>query len=126
MSVRPDQPDETSSARPFVARPSVPTDWSLEGTERTASLIADIERLSRTARRIVSRGWETFTDRCDDTQYLAAKALVIDIATAVAELPESFRQQHPEVLWREIIGIRNRQAHTYRQISSEILWRTLS
>jgi len=113
----------------FAAKVHLEPDFELQpvsDAERTAELVDDIERLARSAHRIVSRGREVFDDPDDATQYLAAKALVIDMATAVKELPESFTQQHSEIPWSSIAGMRNRLAHTYRAISRDALWETLT
>ncbi len=113
----------------FAAKAHPEPDFELQpvsDAERTAALVDDIERLARSAHRIVSRGRMMFDDANDDTQYLAAKALVIDTATAVKELPESFTQQRPEIPWSSIAGVRNRLAHTYRAISRDALWETLT
>lgn len=113
----------------FAAKAHPEPDFELQpvsDAERTAALVDDIERLARSAHRIVSRGRMMFDDANDDTQYLAAKALVIDTATAVKELPESFTQQRPEIPWSSIAGVRNRLAHTYRAISRDALLETLT
>lgn len=44
------------------------------------------------------------------------------IGEACRNLPDEFHEQHPEIPWQEIIGLRNRLAHAYFSISVEIVW----
>jgi len=44
------------------------------------------------------------------------------IGEAANRLPESFTSQHPEIEWRQIIGLRNRIVHDYFNIDVEIVW----
>lgn len=129
MNGRHRKPTETGAPARFAAKPYTDPDAaprSVSDNERVAGLLDDIERLARSAERIVARGRSAFDDPEDDTQYLAAKALVIDTASAARELPESFQQKYPGVPWDAIAGMRNRLAHTYRAVSRDALWQTLT
>ena len=44
------------------------------------------------------------------------------IGEAASRLPAVFRQTHPEVEWRDIVGFRNILVHAYFQIDWEIVW----
>ena len=44
------------------------------------------------------------------------------IGVAALKLPESVRAAAPEIAWREIIGTRNRLAHTYLTLDNATLW----
>jgi uncharacterized protein with HEPN domain len=45
---------------------------------------------------------------------------------AAKNIPDSIRNQMPEVPWRELIGMRNRLAHGYFGINNAILWQVVS
>ncbi len=67
--------------------------------ERVPALLADIARFAASARRVVERGHARFADPDDDEQRRIACSLVLDLSTAAARLPLSFREAHPEVIW---------------------------
>ena len=77
------------------------------------------------ARLITARGREVFFDRADRTQQLAAKAILIDLQTAVEQMPEEYRDRHPEVAWAELRAMRNYLAHDYANTDYQIVWNAL-
>ncbi len=44
------------------------------------------------------------------------------IGEAATHVPDEVRQDHSEIPWHAIIGIRNRLAHSYLAISDSIIW----
>ena len=44
------------------------------------------------------------------------------IGEAVTKLPEDFRQKHPDIPWRDIIGTRNRLIHDYLYVDRDLIW----
>jgi uncharacterized protein with HEPN domain len=44
---------------------------------------------------------------------------------ATRAIPESVRQQHPEVPWEQMQGMRNVIIHEYFRIDEEVLWNTI-
>lgn len=54
--------------------------------------------------------------------YALVKAVEI-IGEAASHLTDDFKAQHPEVEWRDIIGMRNRLVHVYYDINHDLLWR---
>lgn len=44
------------------------------------------------------------------------------IGEAATHIPDEVRQNHSEIPWHAIIGIRNRLAHSYLAISDSIIW----
>lgn len=44
------------------------------------------------------------------------------IGEAATHVPVHVRETHPEIEWRAIIGVRNRLAHGYLQISDSVIW----
>ena len=71
----------------------------------------------------------TYTDGMDETAFIA-DALTYDatlrnielIGEAATHVPDHVRDAHPEIEWRAIIGVRNRLAHGYLQISDSVIW----
>lgn len=82
-----------------------------ESLERVPAILADIARFATTARRVVDRGRDRFTDPDDDDQRRIARSLVIDLSAAADRLPESFRHAHPRIDWRGIRAVRTFIAH---------------
>jgi len=94
--------------------------------DRTPAILADIARFAASARRVVNRGHDAFTDPDDDDQRRIARSLIVDLSAAADRLPESFRRQHPEVDWRGIRAVRNFIAHDYDGTDEEILWQAIA
>ncbi|MCY3561220.1 MAG: DUF86 domain-containing protein [bacterium] len=44
------------------------------------------------------------------------------LGEAATHVPESVREAHPEIAWRQIIGTRNRLAHGYLGIDDDVIW----
>jgi uncharacterized protein with HEPN domain len=44
------------------------------------------------------------------------------IGEAVRRLSDEFKQVHPDIDWRKLVGLRNIIAHRYDQIDHAILW----
>ena len=44
------------------------------------------------------------------------------IGEAVKNLPEDFKQKHPEIAWQKIAGMRNKLIHQYFGVDLELVW----
>jgi len=47
------------------------------------------------------------------------------IGEATKNLPESFRDRHPETEWRKVAGLRDVIAHEYFGISLKLIWKII-
>ena len=47
------------------------------------------------------------------------------IGEAAGKLPLEFRDRHPEIPWKKIVGLRHRIVHDYFDIDIEIIWQIL-
>lgn len=69
-------------------------------------------RYAATAVRLV----ETMTLeelQADERTGLALERAIEILGEAAARVPQDWRERHPDVSWREMIGTRNRLAHAY-------------
>ena len=62
------------------------------------------------------------------TQNAVVMSLIVlgEAATKVMDLHAKFAQQHAEVPWRQMRGMRNRIAHGYFETDFELVWDTVA
>lgn len=53
---------------------------------------------------------------------LALRKLVEIIGEAAYRVPKEFQDDHPEIVWEKIIGMRNRMVHGYDAVDLDVLW----
>jgi uncharacterized protein with HEPN domain len=59
----------------------------------------------------------------DKTVFAVIRGLEI-IGEATKRIPPSVRDQHPEVPWREMAGMRDKLTHEYFGVNLIVLWKT--
>ena len=62
-----------------------------------------------------------------DTNLMLHRALSMSvgiIGEAASQIPREFHDTHPEISWRDIIGMRNHLFHVYHRIDPAVLWVT--
>lgn len=47
------------------------------------------------------------------------------IGEAASRISAAFRDEHPEIQWANIIGMRHRLVHDYRRINRDIIWQVV-
>jgi uncharacterized protein with HEPN domain len=77
----------------------------------------DVERF------VTNCSYETFmSDRM--RQYAVLRAIEI-IGEAATNISPSFKDNHSEIPWRDIIGMRNHLVHAYFDIDIPLTWKTI-
>jgi uncharacterized protein with HEPN domain len=84
--------------------------------ERLLDIQEAIERIEKYA----ARGRETF-ERDELIQVWILHNLQI-LGEAARAISDDFKQQHPEVSWQQIAGMRNILVHDYFGIDASIVW----
>ena len=59
----------------------------------------------------------------EKTQYAVVRALEV-IGEAAKKVPLAFRQEHPQVPWREVVGMRDKLIHDYFGVNVVVVWKT--
>lgn len=68
----------------------------------------------------------TQEDFCRHRQLqLAVLHCIAIIGEAGANVTTEYRDAHPEVPWREIVGMRNRLVHAYFDVNTALAWKTV-
>ena len=60
-----------------------------------------------------------------DLRYFGLLQLIQTIGEAAYQLTREFKADHPEVPWRQIIGMRHILVHEYDKIEEQFVWRVL-
>ena len=60
----------------------------------------------------------------DRTEFAVIKALEI-VGEAARRVPDSFRDSHSQIPWREMAAMRDKLVHDYFGVDLEVVWRTI-
>ena len=52
--------------------------------------------------------------------------LVQVIGEAARKVSPEFQSDHPEIPWRQIVGMRHRIVHDYMRMDEDVLWKVVS
>jgi uncharacterized protein with HEPN domain len=58
----------------------------------------------------------------DEALRLALTHLVQTIGEAAQRVSAEFKQMHPQIPWREMVGMRNRIVHDYLSVDEDVIW----
>jgi len=91
---------------------------------RTGHFIEDIlAQMDRIGRFVAGMSIEDL--RADDRTALAVIKAFEIMGEAAKQVPEDVRAQAPEVMWREMAGMRDRLAHVYWEIELAFVWKAV-
>jgi uncharacterized protein with HEPN domain len=89
--------------------------------DRDPASILDIVLACRRLARFLEGRTREDLDGDELLQFAVLHATAL-IGEAASRLSLEFRQDHPEIPWREIIGTRNRIIHGYENVKLDIVW----
>ena len=67
-----------------------------------------------------------FADRRTQQAVILSLLIIGEAATKLLQSHHDFLNQHPDVPWSSMKGMRNRLAHGYFDINLEVVWETVS
>jgi uncharacterized protein with HEPN domain len=79
--------------------------------------------------RVVKQFISSSTRRDLDSNTMLAYAVIRAvevIGEAAARVTEETRLQYPQIMWKNIIGMRNRIVHNYNNVNLDIVWQVAS
>jgi uncharacterized protein with HEPN domain len=88
---------------------------------RDQESLIDIERATRRILRYAN-GVARAELETNDEKVSAILYQITIIGEAIKRLSLDVRQQHPEISWREIAGMRDVIVHEYDQVDLDIVW----
>lgn len=77
--------------------------------------------MARKALRMIEGKNRSDYDR-DETLSLALTHLLQIIGEAARRVSSEFREQHPDVPWAAIVGMRHRVVHDYMHVDRDMVW----
>lgn len=89
-------------------------------SERLADILDAVQRIRRHVKAGDRRGFDE-----DEVLQSAVLRWFEIIGEASRGLTDQFRDEHPEVPWREVFGMRNRVTHGYFDIDLDVVWNTI-
>jgi uncharacterized protein with HEPN domain len=88
---------------------------------RDSESLIDIERAARRILRYIN-GVNRAELETNDEKVSAILYQVTIIGEATKRLSQEIRQQHPEIPWRDIAGMRDILVHEYDQVDLDVIW----
>ncbi len=80
--------------------------------------------MARKARRLVEGKRREHFDR-DEALRLALAHLEQIIGEAARRVSREFRERHPQVPWKAIVGMRHKVVHDYLDVDEDVVWDTV-
>jgi len=88
------------------------------------SYLLDIAKLCQTILRLTSNMTEAEFQHDERTQLAILYEITI-LGEVVKRLSAEFRNQHSNIEWRKIAGMRDRLVHDYDEVKLDLVWQVL-
>ena len=88
------------------------------------SYLLDIAKLCQTILRLTSNMTEAEFQRDERTQLAILYEITI-LGEVVKRLSAEFRNQHSNIEWRKIAGMRDRLIHDYDEVKLDLVWQVI-
>ena len=72
------------------------------------------------------KGKERADHDSDDILRMGLAHLVQVIGEAARRVSPELQSEHPEIPWRQIVGMRHRIVHDYMRVDEDVLWKVVS
>lgn len=93
---------------------------------RDRTIINKIIRYCEDVEKIMGQYQNEFSKYQEEIAFqYACNMCIIQIGELVGRLSAEFMEEHGEIPWRAIKGMRNLHAHDYENVDLEIVWNTL-
>jgi uncharacterized protein with HEPN domain len=91
---------------------------------RDPAYLLDILNSARLVREFVQGVDRADLDRDTMRQYAVVHSIMI-IGEAARRISQEFRDEYPELPWKNMIGMRSRIIHNYDEVDLDIVWRVV-
>jgi uncharacterized protein with HEPN domain len=81
-----------------------------------------LETAEKIQGKIAGKSRQEFDD--DENLRLALSYLLQIIGEAANHISPAFLKAHPEIPWKQIIGMRHKVVHDYIKIDQDVIWQT--
>lgn len=91
------------------------------------SLLTILEAIAKI--KIYSSKYDNYSDFLwadQQRDFNASINLLIAIGEEVNKIDQKLKDQNPEVIWKDIVGMRNILSHNYRGIDAELVWNIIN
>lgn len=83
-----------------------------------------LDAMDKAQRFVAGLDYESFKDD-DKTLFSVVRALEI-VGEAVKHIPDSVREENPEIPWRDMAGMRDVLIHDYFGVDAQTVWLTVT
>ncbi|MEA2570117.1 MAG: hypothetical protein QOI24_2118 [Acidobacteriota bacterium] len=97
----------------------------MQPDERDAANLWDLRKFAIEL-SMISEGMSAADYTNDPVRRRALERVLGLVGEAARRVSEPFRAAHPEIAWRQIVGLRNLLAHEYERVDDAVVWQIIS